>query len=251
MEQESSYLIPIIQYRLERDFANSAIFRNPRISEINDITKELAKRTGNVVFYKEDPYIYEMKLRKMIEYHVSNPTYLEVEKYGEIKVNIPEYMDFENKINRKEYLIYQNEGFGKISRARFRFEQERSDTKSLNENSLFNEDGIEIKREVTIVKNNEEERKRYIRMDGKPHIIEEKDLTTGEIKYFDIRETQNFENLDLKKAKEVNLEETELLTPVERIRLAERTRYSVYGDGIKKILGMDVNRNQRDSNEQR
>ena len=250
--KKESYLLSEVQYTLERQFTNRDLLRNPRISEINDITIRLAEKTGTVSLYEPGSYIHEQKLRQMIMWYLDNPTYIEIDKFGEVKVNIPEYIDFENEINKKEYYLFQIAGEGKIARTRFKFEKKgNTEIKSINEKSFYDKNGIEIRREVRKLDNDVETKRRYTRMDGKPNVIQEENLTTGEIRFFDIKDSEHFENLDISLGKEVKKEETKMLTPVERIRLAERTRYSVYGDGIKEMLGMYINVDERKSDTQR
>lgn len=243
-----SYLAPIIEYRLKREFANERIFRNPRITEVNDITIDLAKETGTVFMYEPGSILYEEKLRKMVEYYIDNPTYMEVDKYGGIKINLPEYMSFDNDYNKQEHVRYESEGAGRISRTKFRVEKGVDiGQKTMNEHSLYDENGIEMQKELTIVSKMEETRKKYIRVEGKPHIIQETDLATGEIRFLNMVDSEHFEDLDIEHAKEIKESEIKDLTPVEKIRISERTSRSVYGEGIKKLLGMQVNMGQRNS----
>ena len=65
------------------------------------------------------------------------------------------------------------------------------------------------------------------------------------IKLFDTRNSNSFENLDLSKGEEVDREKQ--LTKIDKIRIAERTRNSIYGDGIKKILGFEMEKDQKRS----
>lgn len=56
----------------------------------------------------------------------------------------------------------------------------------------------------------------------------------GETKYYDLRNEECFEEIE----KGEEIQEATEMTNVEKIRLAERTRYSIYGAGIEKILGL-------------
>lgn len=54
---EKSYVSPIIQRELERQYVDERILENPRSSEINDITLGLAKKWEMYLCMKEVSYM--------------------------------------------------------------------------------------------------------------------------------------------------------------------------------------------------
>lgn len=101
-----------------------------------------------------------------------------------------------------------------------------------------------MEKEITEEKQNRKRRVRYVRLAGKPHIVQIIDLDTGKERYIDIRDSEHFEDLDLSNAVQVEKEEIADLTQIEKIRITERTSNSVYGEGIKTLLGMQINLDQ-------
>lgn len=71
------------------------------------------------------------------------------------------------------------------------------------QDSSYDEFGIELQREATEEKQNRQRRVKYVRVAGKPHIVQIIDLDTGEERFIDIRSSEQFENLDLSDATQV------------------------------------------------
>lgn len=244
---KQNYLLPVLQEKLEieRKYASRKILRNPRITEINDTTVQYVKRMGNLFMYDSLSPIYRTKFSQMMDYFLQDASYIETDKYGALQVNLPEYRDAEHDITKKEYLRYEVDEEGRISKIRERVQTERASVQErLKEFSSYDEFGIEMKREITEEKNNRQRRARYMRLAEKPHIVQIIDLDTGKERYIDIRDSKHFEDLDLSNAVQVEKEEIADLTQIEKIRIAERTSNSVYGEGIKTLLGMQINLNQ-------
>ena len=244
---EKSYVSPIIQRELERQYVDERILENPRSSEINDITLSLLKKMGNVFMY-EGSILYEAKLRNMVEYLIQGTNYLEVDERGAVRIKLPEYCDSENEINRKEQIVYQNQSKGGLRKIRRRMEQQQGDKSILEETSYYNAEGIEVQRKRVETGTHGTEETEYRRSEENPCIVEVQDSSIGR-KLFDIRNSNSFENLDLSKGEEVDREKQ--LTKIDKIRIAERTRNSIYGVGIKKILGFEMEKDQKRSDFQK
>lgn len=242
---KQNYLLPAIQRKLESEekYISRRILGNPRITEINDITTQYVKRMGNLFMYNSLSSIYDVKFNQMMDYFLQDPSYIETNGYRAIQVNLPEYRDSEHGITKKEYLRYKVDEEGRMSRTRKRVLTKRASIQErLKELASYDKFGIELQRETTEKKqNNRQKRIRYVRVAGKPHIVQIIDLDTGKERYIDIRDSEHFEDLDLSNAMRVKKEEIEDLTPVEKIRIIERTSNSVYGEGIRTILGMQIN----------
>lgn len=244
---KQNYLLPAIQRKLESDgkYISRGILGNPRVTEINDITTQYVKSMGNLFMYDPFTATYEKALNQMMDYFLQDSSYIETDKYGAMQVNLPEYIDSEHDITKKEYLRYKVDEEGKISRTRERIQTERASIQEkLKEISCYDEFGIELQREATEEKQNRQRRVKYVRLDGKPHIVQIIDLDTGEERYIDIRDSEHFEDLDLFNATQVKKDEIVDLTSAEKMRIIERTSNSVYGEGIRKILGMQINLGQ-------
>ena len=242
---KETYLLPIIQREIEREYPSIQILKNPRITEINNIIIEQAKNTGNVFMYDPLSDIYETKLSEMIRFLLRSSNYIEIDQYGSIQINFPEYIDTENGENRKEYIKFSAKENRKMLKVREKIELEpKTGPKRIEESFNFDEFGIELKREVTEKNTHGEKRIKYERLDDKPHIIKLTNSVTGEIKYLDIRDSEHFENLDILNSKQLKKEEIEDLTQIEKIRMIEKTSKSVYAEGIRTILGMQINLDQ-------
>lgn len=206
---KQNYLLPVIQRKLDLEgkFVSGRVRSNPRITEINNTTTQYVRRMGNLFMYDPLSIIYDIKFNQMMNYFLQDASYIETDQYGALQVNLPEYRDAEHDIAKKEYLRYEVDEEGRMSRTRKR-------------------------------------RVRYVRLAGKPHIVQIIDLDTGKERYIDIRDSEHFEDLDLSNAVQVEKEEIADLTQIEKIRITERTSNSVYGEGIKTLLGMQINLDQ-------
>ncbi len=109
-------------------------------------------------------------------------------------------------------------------------------------------EGIEVQRKRVETGTHGTEETEYRRSEENPCIVEVQDSSIGR-KLFDIRNSNSFENLDLSKGEEVDREKQ--LTKIDKIRIAERTRNSIYGVGIKKILGFEMEKDQKRSDFQK
>lgn len=246
-----NYLLPVLQRKLELEwkYVSKRILGNPRITEVNHITTQYVKGMGNLFMYEPFSTIYEMKFNSMMDYFLQDSTYIETDRYGTMQVNLPEYRDGEHDITKKEFLKYKAEEAG-ISRIRKRVQTEKDYEKErLEELSSYDVFGIEKQREVEEEKEDKKRRVRYVRLDGKPHIIQVINLNTGEEKYIDIRNSEHIEDLDLSNAIQIEKEKIADLTQIEKIRIAERTSKSVYGEGIRTMLGMQINLEQANHGE--
>lgn len=244
---KQNYLLPVIQRKLESEgkYISRRILGNPRITEVNDITIQYVKNMGNLFMYDPLSIIYDIKFNHMMDYFLQDASYIETDSYGVLQVNLPEYEDSEYEITQKEYLRYEIDREGRMSRTRKRIQTEKdSIQEKLKEFSSYDEFGIEMERETTEEKQNRQRRVRHVRVPEKPHIIQIIDLDTGEERYIDIRNSEHFENLDISNAVQIEKEEMADLTQIEKIRIAERNSHSVYGEGIKSLLGMQINLDQ-------
>jgi len=249
---KQTYLLPVIQRNLEIEgkYISERLLGNPRITEVNDMTTQQVKNMGNLFMYDPLSIDYEIKFNQMMEYFLLDPSYIRTDEPRALQVNIPEFRDSQQDITKKEKIQYELAEEGRIARTRKRLQiQEGTIQEWLEESSLYDETGIELQRETTEEKQNRQRKVKYVRLIEKPHIIQIINLETGEEKYVDIRNSKHFENLDIAGATQIEKEKIEELTPIEKIRIAERTRSSVYGAGIKSILGMQEELEQTSENQ--
>lgn len=249
---EQTYLLPVIQRKLEAEgkYVSRRFLENPRITEVNDITIQQVKNMGNLFMYDPLSLSYEIKFNEMMDYFLQDSSYMETDKQGALQVNIPEFRDSQHEIIKKEYLRYSLRKEGGIARTRKRIQTGgKTIQEMLKESSDYDEFGIELQRETIEEKQKQQRRIKYVRLAEKPHIVQITDLETGEERYIDIRNSDHFENLDMSNAVRVSKEEMEDLTKIEKIRIAERTSSSVYGAGIRALLGMQKNIEQVNDNQ--
>lgn len=247
-----TYLLPVIQRKLEEEekYVSRRFLENPRITEVNDITIQQVKNMGNLFMYDASSIDYRIKFSQMMDYFLQDSSYIETDEPEALQVNIPEFRDSQHDITERKYFRYRLEKEGGISRTRKSVQTEKNAIREmLEESSYYDELGIEMKRETTEEKQNRQRRVKYVRLVEKPHIVQIINLETGEERYIDIRNSKHFEDLDMSNAIQVNKEEIEDLTQIEKIRIAERTRSSVYGAGIKSILGIQKNPEQIKDNQ--
>lgn len=249
---KQNYLLPVIQRKLESEgkYISRRVLENPRITEVNDITTQYVRRMGNLFMYDPLSIIYDIKFNHMMNYFLQDASYIKTDSYEALQVNLPEYRDAEHEITKNEYLRYEIGKEGRMSRTRKRVQTEKASIQErIQEISIYDEFGIEMERETTEEKQNRQRRVRHVRVPEKPHIIQIIDLDTGEERYIDIRNSEHFENLDISNAVQIEKEEMADLTQIEEIRIAERNSHSVYGKGIKSLLGMQINLDQVSSGE--
>lgn len=178
--------------------------------------------------------MYDNKLQMYMQNLLQDPNIIVVNEELELQINLPEYRNFENEESRTESKVYKAGEKGTIIKTVTETERKNNTITKIQGKAVYDEYGIETQREVTGNRNQIQTKTTYKRLEGKPHIIQENNITTGQERYFDIRDSKRFEDLDIKSAKEVKKEEIKELTQL------ETKRFSPYQEGIKKILGMQI-----------
>ncbi len=232
--EHNNYISPLIANYLKTKFVDERILQNPRAREIENIMVEQAKKVGTVFMYKELD-IYEQKITEMLTYLMNSGDFLKVDKDGSVVINFPEKINVEKDCHEKEKITFKYASEKRILKERIKKEKQGNKIKEEIQHSEYDENGIEISQEENyIIDNILTQRIQRIRSLEKPHIIKENNVLLGETKYYDLRNEEYFEEIE----KGEEIQEATEMTNVEKIRLAERTRYSIYGAGIEKILGL-------------
>lgn len=124
---KQNYLLPVIQRKLDLEgkFVSGRVRSNPRITEINNTTTQYVRRMGNLFMYDPLSIIYDIKFNQMMNYFLQDASYIETDQYGALQVNLPEYRDAEHDIAKKEYLRYEVDEEGRMSRTRKRVQTEK------------------------------------------------------------------------------------------------------------------------------
>lgn len=220
------YLRKMVQEELKNKNINEEILNNPRSKEIGDILISLVEKMGNIS--QEYIPLYESQMQARMKIILQSIDCLQVDNNGNAIISFEE---FNNRYLKKEEqknngtITYEILAEGTMARTT----ESQQEGKTI---SIMDQFGIE--------------RGKKVQKDGKeimitrlkecPHIV--KVAKAGEEKYYDISQTENPEDIQIKGAEEVSQGQIKQLDEVSKIRMREKVD-THYKKGIKSMYGIE------------
>ena len=241
---------------LNREFCNSSLLENPRT--IEDIVNQLEKYW----IHLESPKIphvsdieYVSRILPRIEMLVDSNHHFKVTDEGNILVSLPLLREDGKGNHETQKEIRYNrleDGMEKVSI----FDHRRHGTDRMFKNIryVYDTKGIETERELEMLIRNQDASKTIYffkeRLPGYPHIIKvtansKPTKEKGRVNYYDIRDSQQIEDLNQKEGKKIKEKDIQELAEEEKKEVMQRQRKPIYQEGLRSLLGIGIEQESR------
>lgn len=246
-----------ILWKLEREFCNSSLLKNPRT--IEDIVNQLEKYWIHLESPKM-PHVsdieYVSRILPRIEMLVvDSDHHFKVTDEGSILISLPLLREDGKGNHETQKEIRYNrleDGMEKVSI----FDHRRHGTDRMFKSIryVYDRNGIETERELEMLKRNQDGSKTIYffkeRLLDNPHIIKitansRPKKVNGRVSYYDIRGSRKIEDLDQTKGKKIEEKDIEELTEEEKKEVMERQMNPIYQEGLRALMGIGINPEER------
>ena len=241
-----------ILWKLEREFCNSSLLRNPRT--IDDLVNQLEKYC--IHWYSpQTPFVDEMEytncILPRIEMLVNDDNHFRITDKGNILVSLPLLQEDDRGNHETEKDIqynYLKEGM--IEKVSI-FDHRRYGIDRLFKSIryVYDKNGIETERQIEMLKRDKESSRTIYffkeRLKDNPHILKITQNSRGTkergmVSYYDIRLSRQIEDLDETQGEKIKEEDIRGLTEEEKKEVIARQINPIYQQGIKSLMVIGI-----------
>lgn len=241
-----------ILWKLEREFCNSTLLRNPRT--IEDVVNQLEKYC--IHWYSpQTPFVNDIEytncILPRIEMLVNDDNHFRVTDKGNIIISLPLLQEDDRGNHETEkdiqYNYLKEETIEKVSI----FDHRRYGIDRLFKSIryVYDRNGIETERQIEMLKRDKESSRTIYffkeRLKDNPHILKITQNSRGTkergmVSYYDIRLSRQIEDLDQTKGKKIEEKDIRGLTEDEKQEVIARQINPIYQQGIKSLMGIGI-----------
>ena len=230
-----------ILWKLEREFCNSTLLRNPRT--IEDVVNQLEKYC--IHWYSpQTPFVNDIEytncILPRIEMLVNDDNHFRVTDKGNIIISLPLLQEDDRGNHETEKDIQYNYlKEGTIEKVSI-FDHRRYGIDRLFKSIryVYDRNGIETERQIEMLKRDKESSRTIYffkeRLKDNPH------KERGMVSYYDIRLSRQIEDLDQTKGKKIEEKDIRGLTEDEKQEVIARQINPIYQQGIKSLMGIGI-----------